>query len=97
MQSDNLFHWAGEQIGRLLRLIVDGLSWFFGHIFGALDAFYTGLTGELGISSSLFSIVMLIIGLLLLLSALRALVHRHLLSALLMGVLGAVLLSWLIH
>jgi hypothetical protein len=97
MQSDNSFHWAGAQIGRLLRIIVDGLSGFFGHIFVAIDAFYTGLSGELGISGSLFSLLILVIGVLLLVSGLRALTRRHLVSALIQAFFGVLLLSWMIH
>jgi len=97
MQPDNLFHWAGEQIGRIIRIVVDAFAWFFGHIFGAIDSFYTGLTGELGISGSLTSLLILIVGLLLLLSGVRALTRRRIVSAIILAALGVLLLSWQIH
>lgn len=97
MQPDNLFHWAGEQIGRLIRVLVDGIGWFFSHIFGAIDSFYRGLTGELGINGSLTSLLILLVGGLLLWSGLRALLRRRWIAAVFMTLLGALLLSWLIH
>lgn len=97
MQPDHLFHWAGEQIGRLIRILVDALGWFFGHIFGAIDSFYTGLTGELGISGSLTSLLILVVGVLIVLSGLRSLLKRRLIRGAVMTLLGVLLLSWLIH
>lgn len=97
MQPDQLFHWAGEQIGRLIRVVVDALGWLFDHIFGAIDSFYTGLTTELGISGSLTSLLILAVGVLMVLSGLRSLTKRRLIRAGVMILLGVLLLSWLIH
>ncbi|RJS91481.1 hypothetical protein D3260_15125 [Salinisphaera sp. Q1T1-3] len=97
MSPNGLFHWVGEQIGRLIRAIVDGLAWFFGHIFGAIDSFYGGLADELGIGRSMTALIILVIGLVLLLSGLRHAMRRRLVSGLLIGGLGVLLLGWLIH
>lgn len=97
VQTDNLFHWAGEQIGRLIRAVVGVLGWLFGHLYGAIDAFVDGLTGALGISSSILSLLLLVIGLALLLAGVQALFRRRVVAAVIWGLLGVLLLSWLIQ
>lgn len=97
VQDNNFFHWAGEQIGQLIRAVVGVLGWLFGHLYGAIDAFINGLTGALGISSSIFSLLMLVIGLALLFAGLQALIRRRLIAAVIWTLFGLVLLSWLIY
>lgn len=97
MNSNNPFHWLGEQIGRLLRLIVDGLAWLLANIGGAFSSFYHGLGEALGISPTLLSLIVLLIGLALLVSGLRALFRGRLFAAAIAGIPGIVILSWLIQ
>ena len=97
MNSDNPFHWLGEQIGRLLRLIVDGLAWGLTQIGSVFSSFYRGLGEALGISPTLTSLIVLLIGLALLVSGLRALFTGRLVKAALIGIQGVAILSWLIQ
>lgn len=97
MSNDNPFHWLGEQIGRLLRLVVDGLAWGLSHIGSVFSSFYHGLSEALGISPGLTSLVVLIIGLALLISGLRSLITGHLFAAAIAGIPGIAILSWLIQ
>lgn len=97
MSSDNPFHWLGEQIGWLLRLVVDGLAWILTHIGSAFSSFYRGLGEALGISPGLTSLIVLIIGLALLFSGLRSLVTGRWFAAAIAGIPGIAILSWLIQ
>lgn len=97
MDNSNPFEWIGQLIGQFLRLIVDGLAWVLTHIGDAFSSFYDGLTRSLGISPTLLSLLILIIGLALLLSGLRSLFAGRIFSAAIAGIPGLVLLSWLIH
>lgn len=97
MAASDSFQWAGEQLGRVLRSLVDALAWFFGHILSALGGFYDGLAIELGIGHSTVGLIGLVIGLLLLISGLRRLLRARLISAFILGGLGVLLLSGLIH
>lgn len=97
MQSDHFFHWLGNEIGRLIRAIVASLTWVFDNLFAWIDSFISGMTGALGLNASVFTLVMLILGLVLLFAGLRSLLRRRIFRALLWAFLGVVLLSWVIH
>ena len=97
MGNDNPFQWLGEQIGRILRLVVEGLAWTLTHLGTAIDSFYRGLGDALGINPTLISLIILLIGVALLLSGLRSLFAGRLLSAAVAGIPGVLILSWLIH
>ena len=58
MANESLFHWAGEQLGQLIRTVVDGLAWVLTHLSEAVGGFYTGLRDTLGIGDSTASLVM---------------------------------------
>ncbi len=95
MANESLFHWAGEQLGQLIRTVVDSLAWVLTHLSEAVGGFYTGLRDTLGIGDSTASLVILIIGLLVLVAGLRRLLAVRLISGLIFTVLGVALLSWL--
>ncbi|MES1936804.1 hypothetical protein [Salinisphaera hydrothermalis] len=97
MNDNTPFHWLGEQIGRLLRLVVDGLAWVLTHIGSAFSSFYHGLGQALGISPTLTSLIVLLFGLALLLSGLRALFRGRIFAAAIAGIPGIAILSWLIQ
>lgn len=97
MDLDNFFHWVGEQLGDAIRFIVDSLGWLFDNFYGVIDSFINGLTGALGIDASIFTLLILLIGLAMLFAAVRALLRRSVLPTLIWTVLGVLLLSWLIH
>lgn len=97
MDSDNIFHWIGEKLGAAIRFIVDALAWLFDNLYGAIDSFVRGLTGALGINASIFSLLILVIGLAMLYAAIRALMRRAVVATVLWTVFGVIVLSWLIH
>jgi hypothetical protein len=93
MQVESFFEWLGQALGAVIRFIVDGLEWFFNLFADAGGNFVDGLSRTLGMDTSLISIVALIVGLLLLFSAVRAFMR----ASIIMLVLGLWLLSWIIH
>ncbi|ART61967.1 hypothetical protein [Kushneria marisflavi] len=96
MQSDGFFSWVGETLGNIIRAIVEFLASIFANLFGAMGGFIDGLTGSLGISPSVFSLVILVIGLLLLINGVRAMLRGGIIGGLIWLVLGLLVLSWLI-
>ncbi|MFC0267957.1 hypothetical protein [Kushneria aurantia] len=96
MQSEGFFSWIGERLGDIIRSLVEFLASIFANLFGAMDGFIDGLTRSLGISPSIFSLAVLIIGLLLLISGVRALFRGAVIGGLIWLVLGLLVLSWLI-
>lgn len=97
MNVDELFRWIGEKLGAAIRFVVEGLAWVFDHLYGAIDSFLQGLTGALGISTSILSLFILVLGLLMLWAGIRAGLRRAVLPALIWAALGVLVLSWLIH
>lgn len=63
---------------------------------GGIGGFVDGLTRSLGISPSMFSLAILVIGLLLLINGVRALLRGGIIGGLIWLVLGLLVLSWLI-
>lgn len=66
MNDNNPTQWAGEQVGHVLRWVVEGLAWLLTHIGSAFHSFYQGLRESLGMSPSIGALIVLVIGLLLL-------------------------------
>lgn len=97
MRVEGFFEWLGEALGTVIRYIVDVLSGIFGFLAGAGSNFLEGLSRTLGIDQSLISLGALLIGLMLLAAALRALLRGSIIAALIWLFLGLWLLSWLIH
>ncbi|MDX9875545.1 MAG: hypothetical protein RBS88_11585 [Spongiibacteraceae bacterium] len=96
MQADGFFEGLGEIIGTVIRWIVDGLGWLFALFATAGSDFLDGLSRALGISPSFLGMIALVIGLLLLVAAVRALLRRAFISGVIWLLLGLWLLSWLI-
>ena len=94
---EEFFTWAGRTLGDAIRFVVDLLTGFFANIGDAARGFLDGLSGALGISPSLVSLAVLLIGLWLLWAGVRALMRRAILGALIWLLLGVTVLSWLIH
>ena len=94
---EEFFHWIGETLGAAIRFIVDGLAGLLGNLYGLIDSFLAGLTNALGISTSVLSLLILVLGLAMLWAALRALLKRRLIGAVIWAALGVVVLTWLIH
>ncbi|MFC3607790.1 hypothetical protein [Stutzerimonas tarimensis] len=98
MGVEGFFGRLGEVLGSAIRFVVDALEGFFGLLALAGHNFLEGLSRALGMDDqSLLSLGALLVGLLLLLSALRAFFRRAFISGAFNLLLGLWLLSWLIH
>ena len=96
MQTEGFFEWLGRIIGTVIRFIVDLLSGVLGGIGQAIDDFFNGLARAIGMDVSFFSLILLVIGLLLLYSGIRAFIRRSIIGGLVLTFLGLVVMSWLI-
>ena len=96
MGENVLLNWLGDSQGDAIRFIVDLLSSIFAGFGGAVHDFIEGLTGSLGMSPSLFGLIVLLIGLLLLYKGIRAFMNRAIVGGLIWTLLGLMVLSWLI-
>ena len=91
------FQLLGQALGAVIRFIVEGLGDFFGLFARAGHNFLEGLSRTLGMDRSLLSLVALVIGLLLLVAAVRSFFRGSIIGGLVWLFLGLWLLSWLIH
>lgn len=96
MVANGFFNWLGESLGEAIRFVVDLLAGFFAGIGIAMYDFIEGLTGSLGMDTSLLGLIVLIVGLALLYKGIRAFLGRSLLGGVIWTLLGLLVLSWLI-
>ena len=87
----------GLWLGTLVRFIVETLNGLFGTITEAGSNFVDGLAQTLGMDTSIISIIALIVGLMLLWSAIRAFMNASIIAGIIWLLLGLWLLSWIIH
>jgi len=81
--QDGFFATLGGMLGEGLRAIVAGIKWLLGGLGGlggALADFYAGLAGAMGMSPSIFNLVLLALGLMFLWGAVKALLRRSILG-----------------
>ncbi|WP_397450093.1 hypothetical protein [Pseudomonas sp. NA-150] len=97
MHVESFFEWLGQALGAVIRFIVDGLDWLFKLLAHAGGNFVEGLSRALGMNTSLISIIALIIGLMLLYSAIRSFMRGSIIGGIIWMILGLWLLSWIIH
>jgi hypothetical protein len=97
MQVESFFEWLGQALGSVIRFIVDGLSGLFNLLSHAGSNFVEGLSRALGMDTSIISIIALVIGLMLLWSAIRAFMNASIIMGIIWLLLGLWLLSWIIH
>ncbi len=97
MQVEGFFEWLGQALGSVIRFIVDGLSGLFNLLSNAGGNFVEGLSMALGMDASIISIIALILGLMLLWSAIRAFMNASIIMGIIWLMLGLWLLSWIIH
>ncbi|EJM18380.1 hypothetical protein PMI21_02227 [Pseudomonas sp. GM18] len=97
MQVDSFFEWLGQAIGSVIRFIIDTLSGLFNLLSNASSNFVEGLAQALGMETSIISIITLILGLMLLWSAIRAFMNASIIMGIVWLLLGLWLLSWIIH
>jgi len=96
MRTEGFFEWLGETLGAIIRFLVEGIGAFFASIGHAGSAFLDGLARALGMDPTWLSLLALIIGLLLLVHAGRALLRGSFIYGVLILLLGLWLLSLLI-
>ncbi|WP_246129636.1 hypothetical protein [Verticiella sediminum] len=97
MESGNgFFAWLGELVGGAIRFVVDALRSLFGGLAGAVDDFLSGVAGAFGMSPGLFNYVWLILGVLMLIAAIRAVMRRAIVAAVVWAVLGVFVLGMLV-
>ncbi|WQG59055.1 hypothetical protein RHM66_06815 [Pseudomonas sp. RTB3] len=98
MQVESFFEWLGQALGAVIRFIVErhwmGYSDLLAHAGGN---FVEGLSRTLGMDTSIISIITLIIGLMLLYSAIRAFMRASIIMGIIWLMLGLWLLSWVVH
>ncbi|UCJ17158.1 hypothetical protein K5Q02_01830 [Pseudomonas sp. MM211] len=97
MRVEGFFESLGEAFGSFIRFIVDALSGVFNLLGGAVAGFIDGMAGALGVTPSLLSIAVLLIGLILLYSAVRSFMRGSVIGGLIWLLLGLWLLSGLIR
>ncbi|MGV8918236.1 MAG: hypothetical protein ACOH2R_10640 [Pseudomonas sp.] len=97
MRVESFFEWLGQALGAVIRFIVDSLDWLFKMLAHAGGNFVEGLSRTLGMNTSLISIIALIIGLMLLYSAIRSFMSGSIIGGIIWMILGLWLLSWIIH
>ncbi|AOE82978.1 hypothetical protein [Pseudomonas sp. TCU-HL1] len=96
MRTEGFFEWLGQIIGTVIRFVVDLLSGVLDSIGQAINDFLNGLARAIGMDVSFFSLILLIIGLLLLYSGVRAFIRKSIIGGLVLTFLGLVVMSWLI-
>lgn len=97
MRVEGFFESLGEAFGSFIRFIVDALSGVISLLGGAVASFIDGMSGALGVTPSLLSIAVLLIGLILLYSAVRSFMRGSIIGGLIWLFLGLWLLSGLIR
>ncbi|MDH4582754.1 hypothetical protein E8F20_12870 [Pseudomonas sp. BN415] len=96
MRTEGFFEWLGRIIGTAIRFIVDLLSGVLDGIGQAIDDFLNGLARAIGMDVSFFSLILLLVGLLLLYSGVRAFIRKSIIGGLVLTFLGLLVMSWLI-
>jgi ABC-type proline/glycine betaine transport system permease subunit len=96
MATESFFERLGEILGNFIRVLVEALSDFFRMIGQAGANFIDGLSRALGMDPNWISILILIIGLLLLVSAVRAFLRGSIIWGLVVLLLAMWTLSLLI-
>jgi ABC-type proline/glycine betaine transport system permease subunit len=97
MYVEGFFESLGQAFGAFIRFIVEALSGFFGILGNAIGGFIDGMSGALGVTPSLLTIAVVVIGLMLLYTALRSFLRGSIISGIIWLLLGLWLLSALIR
>jgi hypothetical protein len=96
MQSDSFFESLGSTLGQVIRAIVGALKYVLGGFGRAIGDFSAGLAHAMGMNASVFNFAILILGLLLLVAAIKALLRRSILGFIFWIILAVVVLGALI-
>lgn len=92
LAGQGFFDSLGLWLGSLIRFVVEALSGVFSGLGNAAGDFLTGLARALGMQPSFLGLCALVIGLLLLIKAVRRLIQRRWIS----GVLWMLFSLWLL-
>lgn len=95
MNIEDWFNWIGTKIGEAIRFVVDLLTLMFANLDDSLSNFIYGVTDAMGINASLFTVIVLIIGLACLYRGIRALLRRGFIAGLLWLFGALLILGWL--
>jgi hypothetical protein len=96
MQSDSFFASLGNTLGEVIRTIVAALKYVLGGFGRAIGDFSSGLAHAMGMNPTAFNFALLILGLLFLWAAIKALLRRSLLGFIVWIVLAVLVLGALI-
>ncbi|ARP87021.1 hypothetical protein [Bordetella genomosp. 9] len=96
MQSNGFFESLGNVLGEVIRTIVSALRYLLGGIGRAIGDFSAGLAHAMGMSPNLFNFAVLLLGVLLLIAAVRALLRRSIVGFLFWAILAVLVLGALI-
>ncbi|QEA40993.1 hypothetical protein FGL86_16105 [Pistricoccus aurantiacus] len=96
MSIEGVFNWIGTKIGEAIRFIIDLLTLMFSNLDDSLSSFIYGVTDAMGINASLFSMIVLVIGLVFLYRGVRALLRRGFIAGLLWLFGALLILGWLV-
>lgn len=94
--QDGFFASLGGMLGEGLRAIVAGIKWLLGGLGNALGDFYSGLAGAMGMSPSIFNLVLLVLGVMFLWAAVKALLRRSVIGFLFWLLMTALVLGGLV-
>ena len=94
--EDGIFGWLGSALGSVIRFIIDALRGIFGGFGDAVRDFLHGLARSVGMSPSLFNYIWLFVGIALLVAAVRAVIGRAFLAAIVWAVLAVLVLGSLV-
>ncbi|MBU1329795.1 MAG: hypothetical protein KJ884_03075 [Gammaproteobacteria bacterium] len=97
MYVEGFFESLGQAFGAFIRFIVEALSGFFGILGNAIGGFIDGMSSALGVTPSLLTIAVVVIGIMLLYTALRSFLRGSIISGIIWLLLGLWLLSALIR
>ncbi|WMD22846.1 hypothetical protein RAS12_10875 [Achromobacter seleniivolatilans] len=95
--EDGFFASLGGMLGEALRGVVAGIKWLLGGLGGALGDFYSGLAGAMGMNPSIFNFVLLVLGLMFLWGAVKAILRRSILGFIFWLFLAVLVLGGLVN
>lgn len=97
IQAQGFFEWLGETLGAVIGFIIRAIRGAVDGISGAVNDFLGGMAKAIGMNASVFSFVLLVIGLFLLYVAVRAFIRRAIVAGIIWGLLGLLVLSWVVR
>ena len=95
MQDDSFFSWLGSALGDVLRTVVDGVRFVFDKLGSATHDFFGGVAQAMGMDASLLNILWIVLGVWMLLTAIRAFARRSIVAGLIWLFLVTILFGML--